>query len=121
VPETPEKKVSGRWTMRQRDLGVTLWIAFLCASVGTVVLFAVVDPLDVQSAWMDHWQVGRKLAYGLGFGFLFVLCLLASWLSIFMVRSGPQRGHASGHGTHPAPEIKDPSSNNPDLDIGDLQ
>lgn len=115
------EQISGRWPRRKRDLGVAIWIAFLSASVGTFVLFAVIDPLEVQSAWMDHWDISRKLAYGIGFGFLFLLCLLSSWLSIFMLRTGPRRGHATGKGARPAPEIHDPEEGNPDLHVEDLK
>ena len=111
----------GRWTRHKRDLGVALWVAFLAACAGTFVLFGLLDPEDVHSPLMERFDVGRKLAYGIGFGFLFCVSLLASRLAIFMVRSGPRRGHASGKGARSAPDIHDPSRDNPDLDIGDIK
>jgi hypothetical protein len=107
--------------MRKRDLGVSLWIAFLSASVGTFVLFGVIDPSEIESAWMQDWGVSRKLAYSLGFGFLFLICYLSSWLTCFMIRTGPRRGHATGQGNRPVPEIEDPSQRNPDLDLEDFR
>lgn len=121
MTEHPEERISGRWPRRKRDLGVAIWIAFLAASAGTFVLFAVIDPQDIQAAWMEHWQVGRKLAYGIGFAFLFLVALLASGLSIFMVRTGPRRGHAKGRGARRAPEIRDPEQDNPDLHVEDIK
>jgi hypothetical protein len=41
-------------------------------------------------------------------------------LTVFMIRTGPERGHASGRGRIPPPEIESPTDRNPDLDIGDL-
>ena len=61
------------------------------------------------------------LAYSLGFIFLYTVSLLASGLTIFMVRTGPRRGHARGEGRRPPPEIRTPEEENPDLDIGDLK
>jgi len=116
-----ENNGTGRWNMRQRDLAVAVWVAFLAASVGTFVLFGVIDPSEIENAWMQQWEVSRKLAYSLGFLFLFLISLLASWLTVFMIRTGPRRGHSSGQGKRPAPEIRDPSEDNPDLDLEDMR
>lgn len=110
-----------RWNRNKRDLGITLWIAFLAASAGTFVLFGVIDPSEIHSGWMERWEVSRKLAYGLGFAFLFLVAVLASGLTAFMIRTGPRPGHADGRGSRPPPEIRDPTEDNPDLDIGDLK
>ncbi|MBT8059917.1 MAG: hypothetical protein KJO33_09990, partial [Gammaproteobacteria bacterium] len=60
-------------------------------------------------------------AYSLGFLFLFVVSLIASGLTVFMIRTGPKSGHASGKGRRPPPEIRSPDEENPDLDLGDLK
>jgi hypothetical protein len=114
---TPE--IRGRWSMRKRDLGTAIWVAFLAACAGTFVIFGVLDPDAMNEAWMLPWEMGRKLTYSLGFLFLFVVGLIASSLTIFMIRTGPRRGHTRGSGRRQAPEIKDPGEDNPDLDIGD--
>ena len=121
MTEPSNTPLKGRWTMRKRDLGVAIWVAFLAASVGTFLLFGQLDPQDLHSPLMERYDIGRKLAYSLGFGFLFTICFISSWLAIFMVRSGPRRGHAQGQGSRPAPEIRDPSENNPDLDLEDIK
>jgi len=113
---TTQHPVNRRWNMRQRDWAVVLWIAFLSAAVGFFVLFGLVDPLDVISTWVDKFDIGVRLAYGLAFAFLYLLCLLSSALTMFMIRSGPSRGHAKGEGRRSIPEIHDPSQSNPDID-----
>ena len=113
--------VQGRWSMRQRDIGVSIWVAFLAASVGTFVLFGTIDPSEIENAWMQQWEISRKLAYSLGFLFLFAISFLSSWLTVFMIRTGPRRGHASGQGGRPAPDIRDPAEDNPELDIEELK
>ena len=113
--------VPGRWGRRKRDIGIVIWIAFLSACAGTFVIFAVLDPEALNDAWVLPWEMGRRLAYSLGFLFLFLVSLMASALTVFMIRTGPQRGHSTGGGHPPPPEIKSPEEDNPDLDLGDLK
>ena len=101
--------------MRQRDWAVVFWIAFLSAAAGSFVLFGLVNPMDMVSAWADKYSIGVKLAYGLAFLFLYLVCLLASALTMFMIRTGPSRGHATGEGRRSIPQVQDPSRSNPDL------
>jgi hypothetical protein len=110
-----DNTVPGRWTRSKRDWGVSIWIAFLAASAGTFLLFALVDPEVHGEAWVMNWHTGLRLTYGLGFGFLFVIALLAARLTSFMIRTGPRRGHASGRGKRGLPEVHDPAEGNPDL------
>lgn len=110
-----EPSLPGRWSRSKRDWGVSIWVAFLAASAGTFVLFALIDPEVLGEAWVPSWETGLRLTYGLGFGFLFVISLLATRLTSFMIRTGPRSGHARGKGRKPAPEIHDPAENNPDL------
>ena len=115
------RELPGRWNQKKRDIGITVWIAFLSACVGTFVIFAVMDPEALNDAWVLPWEMGRRLAYSLGFLFLFVVSLIASGLTVFMIRTGPGRGHASGKGRRPPPEIRSPEEDNPDLDLGDFK
>jgi len=114
------ENIPGRWGRRKRDIGISIWIAFLSACIGTFVIFAVMDPEALNDAWVLPWEMGRRLAYSLGFLFLFIVSLIASGLTVFMIRTGPGHGHASGRGGTPPPEIRSPTADNPDLDIGDL-
>jgi len=111
-----EHPVNRRWSMRQRDWAVVLWIAFLSASVGAFILFGLVNPLDMISTWADEYDIGVRLAYGLAFAFLYLVCLLASSLTMFMIRTGPSRGHVKGTGGRSIPEVHDPMESNPDLE-----
>ena len=116
-----EHPVHRRWSMRQRDWAVVFWIAFLSSSAGAFVLFGLVNPLDMVSAWADEFDIGVRLAYGLAFAFLYLVCLLASALTMFMIRTGPSSGHSKGKGRRSIPNLKDPSKSNPDLDGEDWQ
>ncbi len=114
-------ELPGRWGRRKRDIATVVWVSFLSACVGTFVIFAVMDPEALNDAWVLPWEMGRRLAYSLGFAFLFVVSLIASGLTVFMIRTGPRSGHASGRGRRPPPDIRSPDENNPDLDLGDLK
>lgn len=118
---TTEHPVNRRWSMRQRDWAVVLWISFLSAAAGAFVLFGLVDPAEMLGAWVDRFGIGVKLAYGLVFAFLYLLCLLAAALTMFMIRTGPSRGHSNGNGNRSIPEVRDPARDNPDLEGEDWQ
>ncbi|NCF62386.1 MAG: hypothetical protein GWP58_06010 [Gammaproteobacteria bacterium] len=113
------RNLPGRWSRQKRDIGIAIWIAFLSACIGTFVIFAVLDPEALNDAWVLPWEMGSRLAYSLGFLFLFLVSLIASGLTVFMIRTGPSRGHASGKGRRPPPDIRSPGENNPDLDLED--
>lgn len=116
-----EHPINRRWNQRQRDWAVVIWISFLAASAGSVVLFGLVSPVDIAGIWVDEYEIGMGLAYGLVFAFLFLLCLLASTLTTYMIRTGPASGHATGQGRRSKPHIHDPSASNPDLDNEDWE
>jgi hypothetical protein len=110
-----EHPVHRRWSQRQRDWAVILWVSFMSAAAGAFVTFGLFNPLDIIMTYAGDFDMGVKLAYGLAFGFLYLLCLLASWLTVFMIRTGPAPGHAAGKGRRKVPKIEDPARSNPDL------
>ena len=85
------QELPGRWGMCKRDFGTALWIAFLGACLGSFVIFALLDPEALNEAWVLPWEMGSRLAYSLGFLFLYLVSLFASGLTIFMIRTGPRR------------------------------
>jgi len=109
--------VSLRWNERRRDIGIIIWISFLSACAGTFVIFALLDPDALNQAWVLPWEMGRKLAYSLGFLFLFCVAAIASSLTTFMIRTGPRRGHHTGKGRKPAPQIKPDAAEDPEFGI----
>lgn len=111
----PENTVPGRWNRNKRDWGVSIWVAFLAACAGTFILFALIDPESLGSSWVAGWETGVRLTYGLGFAFVFLVALIATRLTSFMIRTGPRRGHARGKGKRRPPQVHDPADNNPDL------
>ena len=85
------QNIPGRWGRRKRDIGIAIWIAFLSACVGTFVIFAVMDPEALNDAWVLPWEMGSRLAYSLGFAFLFIVSLMKRQIARCV----------QGLGTHP--------------------
>jgi hypothetical protein len=110
-----EHPVNRRWSQRQRDWAVVLWVSFLSASAGAFVVFGLFDPLEMIDSLAGEYDIDVKLAYSLAFAFLYLLCLLPSALTMFMIRTGPSDGHSRGKGRRAIPEISDPLESNPDL------
>lgn len=113
--------VNRRWSQRQRDWAVVLWVSFMSASAGAFVVFGLFNPLDIIHTYADELEIGVKLAYGLAFAFLYLLCLLPSVLTMFMIRTGPAQGHSRGEGRRAIPKVRDPGESNPDLDDEDIK
>lgn len=113
--------IDRRWNQRRRDWAAVIWMSFLGACVGSIVLFGLVSPVDVAGDWAEQYDIGVRLAYGLEFTFLFMLCLFASSLTMYMIRTGPQSGYARGEGGRKKPTIHDPSESNPDFDEKDIK
>jgi|SRR5690554_4001689 len=111
-----EHPIDRRWNRRRRDWAVVFWMSFLGACAGSFVLFGLVSPVDVAGSWAEQYDIGVRLAYGLEFSFLFLLCLFASSLTMYMIRTGPASGHVKGHGRRKKPVIHDPAESNPDFD-----
>ena len=109
--------VPGRWNRRQRELGIIAWISFLSACVGTFIIFAVLDPEALNDAWMMPWEMSRELAYSLGFLFLLAIAMLASALTVYMIRTGPAKGHYQGKGRRAPPQVDTHAAKDPALEL----
>jgi hypothetical protein len=88
IRDSPEQR--GPLT-RGHLVGLVLWCSFLAASVGTLVLFAALDPHSLRitegtSAWAAFWADANAV-YALGFFFCWCVATLAAALTAFMIRS----------------------------------
>jgi hypothetical protein len=69
--------------MAQR-VGAILWPSFFAAGVGTMVLFAHFDPLQLRDLVFPDLDIGRGAAYTIGF-FLLWTCTAASSLFTWLL------------------------------------
>ena len=74
--------------MRWRMLMGILWPSFLAAGVGSGLIFALIDPLDVLV--LGRWQPGRLGFYTVSFFVLWLIAALASALTAWLVPRAAQ-------------------------------
>jgi len=56
-----------------------LWPSFLFAGLGTIFLFALLDPVDLR--FVGPLELGRNTGYTLGFFFFWAIAAGSSWLT----------------------------------------
>jgi hypothetical protein len=84
------------------DVGLVLWTSFLSASAASVLCFAAVDPQLLRDAGPRIFDnLNREAGYALGFFFFWAIGVVASGLSVFMVRSARPQSRALHDGESP--------------------
>jgi hypothetical protein len=84
-----------RWHPRQRVAAAIGWSSFLAASVGTMLVFAVLDPqviiagVDSGEPGAEPWWLTRTGIYTLGFFLLWLVAAVAGALT-FVLTQGPK-------------------------------
>lgn len=74
------------WTRDTQKLAVLSWISFLSASVGTMLVFAFLDPLMLVDAIGVDFIDSRNGGYAVGFFFLWAYTWISGWLILRLVR-----------------------------------
>lgn len=72
---------------RVRDLAVAGWCSFLVAAVGTMVFFALIDPMTLVDVTEPPIPVDRMTGYAIGFFFLWALTGAAAALTLYLTRT----------------------------------
>jgi hypothetical protein len=72
---------------RQRDVAVAGWCSFLAAAVGTMVLFALVDPKTLAHVTEPPFRIDRMTGYAIGFFFLWALTGASAALTLYLTRT----------------------------------
>lgn len=67
-----------------KRLMVILWPSFIVAGIGMVLLFSLLDPVDLR--FVGPLELGRKAGYTLGFFFLWALGAGSSALTCWLQR-----------------------------------
>lgn len=86
-----EYRGAKQWSRNKQAVFTVVWISFLCASLGTMVFFALFDPVDLGNILGQDFDVNRDAGYAIGFFFFWLLSLLGSGITAFLVRTAPQR------------------------------
>ncbi|MDR2215726.1 MAG: hypothetical protein LBE59_07785 [Nevskiaceae bacterium] len=81
-----------RRSLAQRA-GAVLWPSFFAAGVGTVVLFALVDPVDLFDLIFPEAEISRGLGYSLGFFSLWIATFSSSVFTWILLRPSSRYNH----------------------------
>lgn len=68
-------------------LGAILWPSFLFAGVATMVLFALVDPVELHAISFPEWNMSRTAGYSVGFFMFWSVTAASSFSTWLLLRS----------------------------------
>ena len=86
-----EYRGARQWSRNRQAFAIVIWISFLIAAISTMVFFALFDPVDLMSSLDLDLEFGREAGYAIGFFFFWVLTLVCSAVTAFLVRTAPKR------------------------------
>jgi hypothetical protein len=86
-----EYRGARQWSRDRQAVFTVAWISFLVAAVGTMVFFALFDPVELIGLFDDDLDIGRDAGYAAGFFFFWILCALCSGVTAYLVRTAPGR------------------------------
>ncbi len=86
-----EYRGAKQWSRDKQAVFTVVWISFLCAAVGTMVFFAIFDPVDLSVIFDEDLDIDPDAGYAAGFFFFWILSLACSGITAFLVRTAPKR------------------------------
>ena len=89
-----EYRGAKQWSRDKQAVFTVVWICFLTAAIGTMVFFALFDPVDLTGIFDEDLDIGRDAGYAAGFFFFWVLSAACSGVTAWLVRTAPKRDAA---------------------------
>ena len=86
-----EYRGTRQWSRNRQAVAIVAWISFLSAAVGTMLFFALFDPVELGVMFDPEADVSRDAGYAVGFFFFWFLCAACSALTAWLVRTAPRR------------------------------
>ena len=86
-----EYRGTRQWSRNRQAIAIVVWISFLNAAIGTMLFFALFDPVELSGIFDEDLDIGREAGYAVGFFFFWVLSALASAVTAWLVRTAPKR------------------------------
>lgn len=86
-----EYRGARQWSRNRQSIAIVVWISFLSAAIGTMVFFAMFDPVDLAGLFDTNLDIGRDAGYAIGFFFFWILSALCSGVTAWLVRTAPKR------------------------------
>ena len=90
-PVAAELPASRRWERRGQALAAVFWPSFLAAAFATMLFFAFVDPQGLQLATTLTLGNEDRSVYSVLFFFFWMITLVASGLSIYLMYTRKRR------------------------------
>jgi len=89
-----EYRGAKQWSRNKQAVFTVVWISFLCAAAGTMVFFALFDPVELTGIFDEDLEFDRDAGYAVGFFFFWIFALACSAITAFLVRTAPKRDAA---------------------------
>ena len=86
-----EYRGTRQWSRNRQAIAIVVWISFLSAAIGTMIFFALFDPVDLSGIFDEDLDIGRDAGYAAGFFFFWVLTAISSAVTAWLVRTAPKR------------------------------
>lgn len=86
-----EYRGARQWSRNRQSIAIVAWISFLSAAVGTMLFFALFDPVDLTGIFDPELSIGRQAGYAVGFFFFWILTAGCSAVTAWLVRTAPKR------------------------------
>ncbi len=86
-----EYRGAKQWSRDKQAVFTVIWISFLCAVAGTMLFFALFDPVDLTGIFDEDMEIDREAGYAAGFFFFWFLSFICSGITAFLVRTAPKR------------------------------
>lgn len=86
-----EYRGARQWSRNQQAIAIVVWISFLIAAIGTMLFFAVFDPVELAGMLDSDLDISRDAGYAIGFFFFWILTATGSGITAFLVRTSPKR------------------------------
>ena len=80
-----------QWSRNRQAIAIVVWISFLTAAIGTMVFFALFDPVELSGIFDENLEISRDAGYAAGFFFFWVLTAICSAVTAWLVRTAPKR------------------------------
>ena len=86
-----EYRGTRQWSRNRQAIAIVVWISFLSAAIGTMLFFALFDPVHLSGIFDEDLDIGREAGYAAGFFFFWLMSGLASAVTAWLVRTAPRR------------------------------
>jgi len=81
-----EYRGAEQWSRNRQAVFTVVWISFLSAAIGTMVFFALFDPVDLTGIFDADLDINRDAGYAAGFFFFWLHAWVSGWFVLRLVR-----------------------------------